>query len=41
MEGGVVTDATWEQARVKVDADAIGTALRSAAFVEIDPDDVG
>ena len=41
VEGGVVTDATWEQARVKVEEDAIGIALRSGTFVEIDLDDVG
>jgi helix-turn-helix protein len=41
VEGGVVTDATWEQARVKVDTDAISIALRSGTFVEIDLHDVG
>lgn len=41
VEGGVVTDAGWEQARVKVEADAISIALRSGTFVELDLDDIG
>lgn len=41
IEGGVVTDAEWEDARVKVQEDAIGLGLRSGSFVEIDLDDVG
>lgn len=41
VEGGVVTGADWEPARVKVDTDAISIALRSGTFVEIDLNDVG
>ncbi|MFB6078467.1 MAG: CheF family chemotaxis protein [Halarchaeum sp.] len=41
VEGGVVTDATWEQARMKVDDEGVSLALRSGTFVEITLDDVG
>lgn len=41
VEGGVVTGAEWEAARVKITEDAISIALRSGTFVEVDLNDVG
>ncbi|MGM0372697.1 MAG: CheF family chemotaxis protein [Halobacteriota archaeon] len=43
VEGGVVQDTTYEQARVKVSNDdrELNVALSSGAFVPIDLDDVG
>jgi hypothetical protein len=41
VAGGVVQDATWEQARVKVGEDSLDVATRSGDFVGIDLDDVG
>ena len=43
VEGGVVTDAEWQRARLKIDADdrAVGLAVADGTFVEVDLDDIG
>ncbi|WP_066411927.1 CheF family chemotaxis protein [Halorubrum aethiopicum] len=40
VEGGVVQDTGWEQARVKIDENGLGAALEGGAFVEFDLDDI-
>ncbi|GAB6879669.1 chemotaxis protein CheF1 [Halorubrum gandharaense] len=40
VEGGVVTDAGWEQARVKLDENGLNAAMESGAFVKFDLDDI-
>ncbi len=40
VAGGVVQDAEWEQARVKIDEDGLNAAMESGAFVEFDLDDI-
>lgn len=40
IEGGVVQDTTWEQARVKIDENGLNAALESGAFVNFDLDDI-
>jgi helix-turn-helix protein len=44
LKGGVVTEATWEKARFKIDEeqeDTVNIAISSGTFVELDIDDVG
>ncbi|PSP82538.1 chemotaxis protein CheF1 [Halobacteriales archaeon QS_6_64_34] len=44
LKGGVVTGATWEKARFKIDEeqeDTVNIAISSGTFVELDIDDVG
>ncbi|MFB6103012.1 MAG: CheF family chemotaxis protein [Haloplanus sp.] len=41
VEGGVVTDAEWEKARLKIEEGAIDLAIADGSFVEIDLDDIG
>jgi len=44
LKGGVVTEATWEKARFKIDEeqeDTVNIATASGTFVELDIDDVG
>ncbi|WP_262179713.1 CheF family chemotaxis protein [Haloarcula laminariae] len=44
VKGGVVTEATWEKARFKIDEeqeDTVNIAISSGTFVELDIDDVG
>ena len=40
VEGGVVSDAEWEQARVKIDENGLNAAMESGAFVKFDLDDI-
>ncbi|ELZ32206.1 hypothetical protein C465_07681 [Halorubrum distributum JCM 9100] len=40
IEGGVVTDTEWEQARVKIDENGLNAALERGAFVKFDLDDI-
>ena len=40
VEGGVVQETGWEQARVKIDENGLGAALEGGAFVEFDLDDI-
>jgi hypothetical protein len=41
VEGGVVTDAEWEKARLKIEESAVALAIADGSFVEIDLDDIG
>jgi helix-turn-helix protein len=41
VEGGVVTDAEWEKARLKIEESAVDLAVADGSFVEIDLDDIG
>jgi len=41
VEGGVVTDAEWEKARLKIEDGAVDLAVADGSFVEIDLDDIG
>ncbi|MDX1747945.1 MAG: CheF family chemotaxis protein [Halobacteriales archaeon] len=41
VEGGVVQNTEWEQARLKVEEEAVSMATRSGTFVEIRLDDIG
>jgi len=41
VEGGVVQDAGWEKARLKIEDGEVALALTSGQFVEIDVDEVG
>jgi helix-turn-helix protein len=44
LKGGVVTEATWEKARSKIDEeqeDTVNIAISGGTFVELDIDDVG
>jgi len=41
VEGGVVTDAEWEKARLKIEEGAVALAVADGSFVEIDLDDIG
>lgn len=41
VEGGVVQDTEWEQARVKIDEEAVNVALESGTFLELALDDIG
>jgi len=44
LKGGIVTDATWEKARFKLDEeteDTVNIAVSTGTFVELDIDDVG
>jgi len=41
VEGGVVTDAEWEKARLKIEEGAVDLAIADGSFVEIDLDDIG
>ena len=41
VEGGVVTDAEWEKARIKIEDSAVDLAIADGSFVEIDLDDIG
>jgi helix-turn-helix protein len=41
VEGGVVTDAEWEKARLKIEEEAVALAVADGSFVEIDLDDIG
>ncbi|MFB6195014.1 MAG: CheF family chemotaxis protein [Haloplanus sp.] len=41
VEGGVVTDAEWEKARLKIEEESIDLAIADGSFVEIDLDDIG
>ncbi|CCQ32932.1 che operon protein [Halorhabdus tiamatea SARL4B] len=41
VKGGVVQDAAWEKARIKVGEDSVELAISSGQFVEIHLDDVG
>ena len=40
VEGGVVQDTAWEKARLKVEEDAIATALQSGKFVELELEEI-
>ncbi len=40
VAGGVVQDAEWEQARMKIDENGLNAALESGAFVQFDLDDI-
>lgn len=40
VEGGVVQDTEWEQARVKIDDNGLNAALERGAFVKFDLDDI-
>ncbi|WP_434521414.1 CheF family chemotaxis protein [Halorubrum sp. AS12] len=40
IEGGVVQDTEWEQARVKIDENGLNAALERGAFVKFDLDDI-
>ncbi|PSQ56086.1 chemotaxis protein CheF1 [Halobacteriales archaeon SW_8_68_21] len=40
IEGGVVQDTEWEQARVKIDENGLNAALERGVFVEFDLDDI-
>ncbi|MUW15368.1 chemotaxis protein CheF1 [Halorubrum sp. CBA1125] len=40
VEGGVVQETGWEQARMKIDADGLSAALEGGTFVEFDLDDI-
>ena len=40
VEGGVVTDETWEKARLKVEQESIATALESGKFVELELEEI-
>ncbi len=40
VAGGVVQDAEWEQARVKIDENGLNAAMESGAFVKFDLDDI-
>ncbi|WP_251330215.1 CheF family chemotaxis protein [Haloplanus pelagicus] len=41
VEGGVVTDAEWKKARLKIEEGSIDVAIADGSFVEIDLDDIG
>jgi len=41
VEGGVVTDAEWEKARLKIGEGTVDVAIADGSFVEIDLDDIG
>jgi helix-turn-helix protein len=41
VEGGVIQEAGWEKARLSVEPDALGLAVASGSFVEVDLADVG
>ncbi|WP_299331432.1 CheF family chemotaxis protein [Haloplanus sp.] len=41
VEGGVVTDAEWEKARIKIEKGVVALAIADGSFVEIDLDDIG
>jgi hypothetical protein len=41
VAGGVVQDATWQRARLKVGDDALNVAVEDGTFVEVDRDDIG
>ncbi|MCD2204994.1 chemotaxis protein CheF1 [Halobacterium sp. KA-6] len=41
VKGGVVQDASFERARIKVDEDQLSVALQNGSFVSVDLDDVG
>jgi len=41
VEGGVVTDAEWTKARLKIEESAVALAIADGSFVEIDLDDIG
>jgi len=41
VKGGVIQDSEWEKGRIAIDENAVGLALASGQFVEIDLDDVG
>ncbi|MFD1634578.1 CheF family chemotaxis protein [Haloplanus ruber] len=41
VEGGVVTDAEWEKARLKIGEGSVDVAIADGSFVEIDLDDIG
>ena len=41
VEGGVVQDATWEKARVKIEGGDIDLAISTGTFVQLDVSDVG
>ena len=41
VAGGVVQDAEWEKARLKVDEDVLNLALQSGTLVRLDLDDIG
>ena len=40
IEGGVVQDTGWEQARVKIDENGLNAALEGGSFVTFDLDDI-
>ena len=40
VDGGVVQDTSWEKARLKVEEDAIATALQSGKFVELELEEI-
>ncbi len=40
VEGGVVKNTDWQQARVKIDENGLNAALKGGAFVEFDLDDI-
>jgi len=41
VEGGVVQDASWQKARLKISGETVDLAIASGQFVEIERDDVG
>ncbi|WP_251344346.1 CheF family chemotaxis protein [Haloplanus halophilus] len=41
VEGGVVTDAEWKKARLKIEEESVDVAISDGSFVEIDLDDIG
>jgi helix-turn-helix protein len=41
VKGGVIQDTEWEKGRIAIDEEAVGLALSSGQFVEIELDDVG
>jgi len=41
VKGGVIQDTEWQKGRVAIDEGAVGLALASGEFVEIEVDDVG
>ncbi|WP_336037641.1 chemotaxis protein CheF1 [Halobacterium yunchengense] len=41
VKGGVVTDESFERARIKVDDDQLSVAMQNGSFVSVELDDVG
>jgi hypothetical protein len=41
VEGGVVTDAEWQKARLKIETESVDLAVADGSFVPIDLNDIG